>query len=104
MMPEDTYIEVEVFTAAKRCGIQRCPWMENGDWFTSWSPRNSNTNAEGTWAHWVNLAAYILSHPATGEVAPDMFHPNLKADPSLYTGGKALTETQIQHFFGPDNE
>jgi hypothetical protein len=93
------YEEKEIFAAAKRCGIRRCPWMTDGDWFTSWSPRNSNSNAEGTWAHWVNLAAFILSHPATKEVNPEMFRPDLKADPSMYNGGKGLTVEQVQTIF-----
>ncbi len=60
--------EVAAIGAAKRCGVQWTPWM--GDWFTSWSPRNGNNNAEGTWEHWVNLALGILDDPLTKVVAP----------------------------------
>lgn len=93
----DDYDEVEVFNAAKRLGIQRCPWMN--DWFVSWSPRNSNSNAEGSWHHWANLAAMILSHPATKVVAPDLYRPDLKPDKELYTGGSTLSPEQIKAMF-----
>jgi hypothetical protein len=42
-----------------------------GDWFASWSPRNSNTGAEGPWAHWVDLALKILQDPMTEIVRPE---------------------------------
>lgn len=63
------YSEVPVIGAAKRCGVQWAPWM--GDWFTSWSPRNSNNNAEGSWDHWVDLAIKILKDPMTAKIRPD---------------------------------
>lgn len=53
----------------KRCGVQWTPWM--GDWFNSWSPRNSNENAEGPWDHWVDLAISILQDPLTKIVRPE---------------------------------
>lgn len=62
--------EVPVLDAAKRCGVQWDPWM--GDWFTSWSPRNGNSNAEGTWEHWIVLALQILQDPMTAIVWPDL--------------------------------
>lgn len=47
-------------------------WAEHmGDWFVSFSPRNSNSNAEGPWDHWVDLALSILQHPATAIVRPE---------------------------------
>lgn len=61
--------EIEVGSSGKRCGVQHDPWM--GDWFTSWSPRNGNSNAEGPWAHWVDLAVRILRDPMTAIVRPD---------------------------------
>jgi hypothetical protein len=75
MTPEDiekaarSFEEVHVIQAAKRCGVQWTPWM--GDWFTSWSPRNENSNAEGTWDHWVELAVKILRDPMTAIVRPE---------------------------------
>ena len=89
--------EYDICEAAKRCGIRRPGWM--GDWFTSWSPRNDNMNAEGTWAHWCNLAAFILSHPATEKAAPHLFQPELKFDPKMYASGPVLTEDEIEQFF-----
>lgn len=91
--------EIKTFAASKRCGIQQCPWMTNGDWFTSWSPRNDNNNAEGTWHHWANLAAFILSHPATQAVAPELYRPDLPVDRQMYVGGKMLSEAQVRELF-----
>jgi hypothetical protein len=61
--------EVPVFASGKRCGVQWAHWMD--DWFTSWSPRNSNNNAEGPWDHWVDLALMILQDPMTAKVRPE---------------------------------
>lgn len=91
--------ERSIFRAAKRCGIRQCEWMKNGDWFISWSPRNDNSNSEGTWAHWVNLARFILSHPATEIVDKEAYIPELKADISMYTGGALLSEEQVKELF-----
>lgn len=55
--------------AGKRLGLEWCPWMD--DWFVSWSPRNSNSNAEGPWDQWVDLALMILQDPMTAKVRPD---------------------------------
>jgi len=55
--------EIPALSGGRRCGVQWAPWM--GDWFTSWSPRNSNNHAEGPWEHWVALAERILAHPMT---------------------------------------
>lgn len=75
MTPEDiekaasSYTEVATIQGAKRCGVQWTPWM--GDWFTSWPPRNANSNAEGTWDHWCDLAVKILRDPMTAIVRPE---------------------------------
>lgn len=63
------YEEIPAAQSGKRCGMQWTPWMD--DWFTSWSPRNDNHNAEGPWAHWVDLALRILQDPLTQLVRPD---------------------------------
>ncbi len=61
--------EVVVVEAAKRLGLT---WYhELGDWFASYSPRNGDGNAEGTWDHWVDLALQILRDPMTATVRPD---------------------------------
>lgn len=65
----DDFEEIETIQAGKRCGVQWTPWM--GDWFTSWSPRNGNSNAEGPWDHWVDLAIRILQDPLTEKVRPE---------------------------------
>lgn len=67
----DTYEEVPALSGGKRCGVQWAPWM--GDWFTSWSPRNDNMNAEGPWDHWVDLAIQILKDPMTATVRPEVY-------------------------------
>ena len=61
--------EQPALRSGKRCGVQWTPWM--GDFFTSWSPRNSNNNAEGPWDHWVDLAIRILRDRMTELVRPD---------------------------------
>lgn len=65
------YDEIVAIEAAKRCAMAWNPWM--GDWFTSYSPRNSNHNAEGTWDHWVDLAVKILADPLTETVRPEAY-------------------------------
>jgi len=65
------YIEQPTLSSGRRCGIVWDPWMR--DWFTSWSPRNANENAEGPWDHWVDLALMILADPMTKIVRPDAF-------------------------------
>ena len=61
------YDDVPVHKAGKRLGLQ---WAPHGDWFVSWSPRNSNSNAEGQWDQWVDLAIAILADPLTGKTRP----------------------------------
>jgi hypothetical protein len=65
----DMFEEIPAVTGGKRLGVQWCTWM--GDWFTSWSPRNSNSNAEGPWDHWVDLALAILHDSMTAKVRPE---------------------------------
>lgn len=86
-----------VVEAAKRLGLHHCHTM--GDWFVGFSPRNDSNNAEGHWAHWVNLAAYILSHPATKVVAPENYRTDLTFDKDMYYGGKVLSYEHIADFF-----
>lgn len=93
----DDFTEVDVFEAAKRCGIRRASWI--GDWFTSWSPRNDNCNAEGNWAHWVNLAKFILSHPATEVVDKEAYNPTLAVDRSMHTDCVTLSDEQLAKWF-----
>lgn len=66
---EEQFIKGLAYT--KRVGIVWTPWM--GDWFTSYSPRNSNSNAEGPWEHWVEMALSVLKHPATKLVRPEVY-------------------------------
>ena len=61
--------EIEAAHAGKRCALDWAPWM--GDWFVSSSPRNGNSNAEGPWDHWVDLAVRILRDPMTAKVRPE---------------------------------
>lgn len=70
---------IPIINAAKRCGAAWIPWM--GDWFTSWSPNNSNNNAAGTWDHWVDLALKVLKDPLTALVRPDA-HEAVRAVPA----------------------
>lgn len=59
---------VVVYETGKRCGLAWAP--DNGNWFTSYCPRNDNTHAAGEWDHWVILALEILQDPMTAKVYP----------------------------------
>lgn len=78
----DSMVEIEVLQSGKRCGVWHDPWM--GDWFTSWSPRNDNSNAEGPWAHWVDLAVRILRDPMTAIVRPDAHRAAQQLEPRAF--------------------
>ena len=66
---DDAEVHIADLPAAKRIAVRWASWM--GDWFVSHSPRNGNSDAEGPWDHWVNLAIAILQHPATAITRPD---------------------------------
>ena len=106
-MSDDEYEEkyIDGIAAAKRATIVWTPWM--GDWFVSHSPRNGNSNAEGTWDHWVNLALSILQHPATEIVRPDI-HAGVRGLEvhELYSESERnLTADEIERLFvSPEEE
>lgn len=84
---------------AKRCDIVRTGWM--GDWFNSFSPRNCNSNAEGTWAHWAELALSILQHPATAEYRPELHAAVTELDGiKHYDGGPRFSDEDVERLFG----
>ncbi|MFF0183523.1 hypothetical protein [Streptomyces sp. NPDC005244] len=95
------YEEVPAITAGKRCGVQWAPWMD--DFFTSWSPRNSNSNAEGPWDHWVDLAVKILQDPMTAIVRPDAHRAVQDVQTCNFydEAHRHLTETELNERF-PD--
>lgn len=64
-----SYTEIDVGGGGKRLSLVWDPWM--GDWFTSHSPRNGNSHAEGPWDQWVDLAIKILRDPLTAKVRPE---------------------------------
>jgi len=89
---------------AKRASIVWTPWM--GDWFVSHSPRNGNSNAEGTWDHWVQVALSILQHPATEIVRPEV-HAAVKDLPNtdLYSEStRLLDDDELRRLFVTPNE
>ncbi|GAA2681823.1 hypothetical protein [Actinoplanes palleronii] len=65
----ELFDEIQAVRAGKRCALDWAPWM--GDWFVSSSPRNGNSNAEGQWDQWVDLAIGILKDPLTAIVRPE---------------------------------
>jgi hypothetical protein len=92
--------EQNIFHAAKRLGMVWTPWM--GDWFTSYSPRNGNSHAEGTWEHWVTLAQAILNHPFTELVRPDVFAA-VPEPPERYSETERyLTDEELMAALRPD--
>lgn len=101
----DDFEEISAISAGKRCGVQWTPWME--DWFTSWSPRNSNNNAEGPWAHWVDLAVRILRDPMTAIVRPDAHEAAQALEPRDFyaEADRYLTEDElVTRFAGGSGE
>lgn len=97
------YQEIPALSSAKRCGVQWAPWM--GDWFTSWSPRNSNSNAEGTWDHWVDLAIGILQDSMTELVRPEAHAiavAQLKRFDFYDESNRELTEAELNARFRPE--
>ena len=92
--------EIAGIRDSKRASIVWTPWM--GDWFVSHSPRNDNSNAEGAWEHWVQLALSILQHPATEIVRPEV-HAAVKSlqNTNLYSeSNRTLTDDEIARLFG----
>ena len=47
-----------VVSSGRRLAVAKSGHID--DWYISYSPRNDNQNAEGTWEEWVNLAKAIL--------------------------------------------
>lgn len=91
--------EPVVLESGKRIGVTWAPWM--GDWFVSYSPRNSNSNAEGYWDHWVDLALHILADPLTAIVRPEVHDPELaKKTQHFYDqANRTLTASELRARF-----
>ncbi|KQO50615.1 hypothetical protein [Sphingomonas sp. Leaf257] len=72
----------DTIEAGRRLGVERSEWLTG--WFTSWSPRNDNSNAEGNWSEWVKLAHAIIGYNREAIAA-------LTATPASHAsdGGKA---------------
>ena len=84
--------------------VQHSAWM--GDWFVSHSPRNGNTNAEGQWGQWVNLAVSILQHPATAITDPEAHKAagGLPVHRYYDEVNRTLTDDEIESLFGASHE
>jgi len=96
------YNEEVVHGAAKRCGMTWAPWM--GDWFNAYSPRNGNSNAEGTWEHWITLAQLILNDPMTQIVRPDVYQA-VPVPPHRYDESeRRLTDAELEARFRAEVE
>lgn len=95
---------IPAVTAGKRCGLDWTPWM--GDWFTSSSPRNDNSHAEGPWDHWVDLAVRILRDPLTAKVRPEAHAAVQHVQPAdFYSETKvALSDTDLAKRFATATE
>ena len=101
----EQFEEVEAAEAGKRLGVNWAPWM--GDWFVSHSPRNGNSNAEGEWDQWVDLACKILRDPLTAITRPDAHAVAVGAEAlepkDYYTGADVtLTKEQLAKRFPDD--
>lgn len=87
-------------SGGKRLGMERSEWL--GDWFMSFSPRNSNSNAEGQWDQWVSLALQILQHPATEVVRPEAHAAVQGVDPKDFYDevSRGLSDEEVTTLFG----
>jgi hypothetical protein len=92
------YEAVPALDAGRRLGVQWDPWM--GDWFTSWSPRNSNSHAEGPWAQWIDLAIAILQDPMTAKARPDAHAMVASSTTGEYDTDCALSNEDLIARFG----
>ena len=101
-MSRGPYDQPPVVSGGKRAGVQWTPWM--GDWFTSWSPRNSNSNAEGPWDHWVDLALAILRDPLTAKVRPEAHAAVIEVEPIGFydESARSLTYAELEERFPDD--
>lgn len=88
--------------SGKRCGVQWTPWM--GDWFNSLSPRNDNSNAEGPWDHWVDLALRILADPMTKLVRPEVYDETYRGLDLYSAAARPLTDEELHERFGGTND
>lgn len=70
----------EMVKAGKRLAIHQEGWE---GWWTSYSPRNGNNNAEGQWCQWVHLARLILADERTRKEMPKHYQA-YDAQPHLY--------------------
>lgn len=94
--------EIEVVHAGKRCAVAWAPWM--GDWFVSSSPRNGNSNAEGQWDHWIDLAIGVLKDPLTALVRPEAHEAvrRLITNDFYTETNRDLTDDELNARFGED--
>ena len=93
---------IKEIASSKRLDVVWTPWM--GDWFVSHSPRNGNSNAEGTWDQWVQLAISILQHPATDIVRPEAREAVLPLVNTRFydESNRSLTDAELQKLFGSE--
>ena len=96
----EEFDEIQAADGGKRCAVNWAPWM--GDWFVSSSPRNGNSNAEGPWDHWVDLAVRILRDPLTAKVRPEAHAAIQGVEPvDFYSETKVdLTDADLAERFG----
>lgn len=96
----DLYEEIQAVPAGRRCALDWAPWM--GDWFVSSSPRNGNSNAEGQWDHWVDLAIGILKDPLTAIVRPEAHAAaaDLATHDFYSEANRHLTDDELNARFG----
>lgn len=96
-MPE--FEQVPAVRAGKRLGVDWQPWMD--DWFVSHSPRNSNSEAEGQWGQWVDLALRILQDPLTKLTRPEAYEAVAALEQRDFYDGtdRELTEDELRERF-----
>jgi hypothetical protein len=58
----------DYIASGRRLAVKKSEHMD--DWYVSYSPRNDNSNAEGDWAEWVDLAERILAEDKVRQMMP----------------------------------
>jgi hypothetical protein len=69
-------LEPVAMTGGKRTNIGHNEPGDDWDWWVGWG-KDESCQFEGPWEHMAILAAKILRHPNTRNVAPNLFMPNI---------------------------
>lgn len=72
---------VTYFSAGRRLAMHQSEWLPS--FYVSYSPRNDNSNAEGPWEEWVDLARQIIAEDESRKASSSQ---EIQAGPDYGTG------------------